>query len=65
MDVSGVALLHPSLFQHYTYGGWQGTLETQECLDGIFKFLRLDPFISLIQPLDAAHLLVLGVAPSR
>jgi len=65
MDVSGVASLRPSLIQHYTYGGWQGTLEVQECLDGIIKLLRLDPSISLIHPLDAAQFLVLGEAPSR
>ena len=65
MDVSGVALLRPSLIQHYAYGGWQGILEIQECLDGIFKLLLLDPSISLIQPLEAAQLLVLGEVPSR
>jgi len=65
VDVSGVALLHPSQIQHYTYGGCHVTLETHECLDGIFKLLRLDPSISLIQPLEAAQLLVLGEAPSR
>ena len=54
MYVSGVASLRPSLIQHYTCGGWQDTLEVQECLDGIFKLLRLNPFISLIQPLEAA-----------
>ena len=53
MDVSGVALLRLSLIQHYTYGRWQGTLEIQEYLDGIFKLIRLDPSISLIQPLEA------------
>jgi len=29
------------------------------------KLLRLDPFISLIQPLEAAQILVLGEAPAR
>lgn len=48
MDVSGVALLRPSLIQHYTYGERQCTLEVQECLDGNLKLLRLDPSISLI-----------------
>jgi hypothetical protein len=54
VDVSGVAILCPSLIQHYTYGCWQGTLDIHECLDGILKLLRLDPFISLTQPLEAA-----------
>ena len=65
VDVSGVALLRPSLIYHYVSGGWQGTLETPECLDGIFKLLCLDPSISRIQPLEAAQLLVIGEAPSR
>jgi len=64
MNVSGVALLHPSLIHHYTYGGWQGTLKVQECLDGPFKLLHLDPSISLIQPLEADQFLVLGEASS-
>ncbi len=53
MGASGVAALRPSLIQHYTYAGWQGTLEVQECLDGIFKLFRLDLSISLIQSLEA------------
>ncbi len=65
VDVSGIAHLRPSLIQIYTYSGWQGTLEIHECLDDIFKLLRLDPFISLIQPLEAAQILVLGEAPAR
>ena len=65
IDVSGVALLHPSLIRHYTYGGWQGTLEVHEYLNGIFNLLRLDPSISLIQPLEAAQFLVLRESPSR
>jgi len=64
VDVSGVALLRPSLIQNYACGSWHGTLEIQECLDGIFKLLRLDPSISRIQALKAAHLLVLGEVPS-
>ncbi len=64
MDASGVAALRPSLIQRYSYGGYQGTLEVQECLDGIFKLLCLNPSISLIQPLEAGQFLVLGEAPS-
>jgi hypothetical protein len=65
IDVSRVALLRPSLIQHCVYGGLQGTLEVQECLDVIFKLLRLDPSISLLQLLVAGHFLVLGEAPLR
>jgi len=46
--VSEVALLRPSQIQHYVYGGWQGTLEIQECMDGIFKIPWLDPAITLL-----------------
>jgi len=59
MDVPGVSLLRPSLIYHYTYGSCQDTLEIQECLDGIFKLIRLDPSISLIQPLEAGQFLAL------
>ena len=55
----------PSLIQHYAYGGWQGTLKIQECFDGIFKILRLDLSISLIQPLEAVQFPVLGETPAR
>ena len=65
MGTSGVATLRPTLIHHYTYGGLHGTLEVQECLDVIFKLLRLDPSISLIQPLEAAQFLVLGETPTR
>ncbi len=44
----GMALLRLSQIQHYVYGEWQGTLEIQESLDGIFKLLQLDPAISLL-----------------
>jgi len=46
--VSGLALLRPSQIHHYIYGEWQGILEIQECLDGIFKILQLDPAVSLL-----------------
>ncbi len=64
-DVSGVALLHPSQIQHYVYGEWQGTLEIQECLDGIFKVLQLDPAISLLRQPELDRILCLGEAPTR
>ena len=51
--------------QPYTYGEWQGILEVRECLDGIFKLIRLVPSISMIQPLEAAQFLVIGKAPYR
>jgi hypothetical protein len=65
MDTSGIAILRPPLIQHYTHGGWQGTLKVQESLDGIFKLLHLDPSISMIKSLEAAQFLVLGESPTR
>jgi len=64
-DVSGVALLRPSQIQHYVYGGCQGTLEIQECLDGIFKVLQLDPSISLLQQHELDQIIFPGDAPTR
>ena len=57
-NVSRVALLRPSQIQRYVYGGWQGTLEIQECLCGKFKIIQLDTVISLLQkPGDRPNLL--------
>jgi hypothetical protein len=64
-DVSGVALLRPSQIQHYVYGEWQGTMEIQECLDGIFKVLQLDPAISLLRLPELDQILCLGEAPTK
>ena len=46
--VSGAALLRPSQIKHYTYGNWQSDLDVRDCLEGLFKLLRLDPSISLM-----------------
>jgi len=64
-DMSGVALLRPSQIQHYVYGGWQGTLEIQECLNGIFKILQLDPAISLLYQPEIYQILCQGEALTR
>ena len=60
-----MALLRPSQIHHYVYGEWQGTLEIQECLDGIFSILELDPAISLLQQPEIDQILCLGEAPTR
>jgi hypothetical protein len=49
MDMLGAAQIRPSQIHHFVYGEWQGTLEVQDCLEGIFKLLQLDPSISLLQ----------------
>ena len=35
-DTSAAALITPTIVQHFAYGNWQGTMEVQECLQGIF-----------------------------
>ena len=49
MDISGAALIRPSQIHHYVFGEWQYTLEVQDCLEGIFRLLQLDPSISLLR----------------
>ncbi len=48
MDVSGVVLIRPSQIHRYVFGEWQETMDIQECLEGIFRNLQLDPAISLL-----------------
>ena len=64
-DVSGAALLRPSKIKHYTYGNWQSDLDVHDCLEGIFKLLRLDPSISLMQQPEMDQMLRTGEAPTR
>jgi len=64
-DVSGVALLRPSQIYHYVYGEWQGTLEIQECMDGIYFLLQLDPAVSLLHQPEKDQILYLGEAHTR
>ena len=49
LDVSGAEYIRPSQMHHFVFGEWQGTLEVQEWLEGVFKLLQLDPSISLMQ----------------
>jgi hypothetical protein len=60
-----VALLRPSRIKHYTYGNWQRDMDVQDCLEGIFKLLRLDPSISLMQQPEMDQILGTGEAPTR
>ena len=64
-DVSGFALLRPSQIKRYTYGNWQCDLDIQDCMEGIFRLLKLDPSISLMQQMEVQQLFRLGVAPTR
>jgi hypothetical protein len=48
-DVSGTGLLLPSQIHHYVYGEWQGTMEVQDCLDGIFNILGINPSLALLR----------------
>ena len=64
-DVYFATLIRPSEIQHFVCVGWQGTLEIQECLDGLFKVLQLDPSTSLLQKQELDQILCLGEAPTR
>ncbi len=64
-NVSSAALLRPSQIKHYTYGSWQSDLDIQDCLEGIFKLLRLDPSISLMQQPEMDQMLRTGEASTR
>ncbi len=64
-DVSEAALLRPSQIQKYAFGNWQSNLDIQDCLEGIFKLLRLDPSIALMQQPELDQMLTTGEAPTR
>ena len=64
-DSYAAALITPDIIQHYAYGNWQGTMEVQDCLSGIFRFLRLDPSISLPQQQEIDQMFYLGETPQR
>jgi hypothetical protein len=63
-DVSGLAGLRPSQIKHYIYWGWQSDLDVQDCMEGIFKLLRLNPSISLMQQPEMDQLLRTEQAPT-
>jgi hypothetical protein len=65
LDISGVALLQASRIHNFFYGEWQGSLDIQACLEGIFKILQLDPSIALHQQHELDQILCLGEAPTR
>ena len=44
------------------FGEWQGTLEIQEYLDGIFRMLQIDPSTYLLQQPEIDEILCLGEA---
>jgi hypothetical protein len=64
-DTSAAALITPTTIQHFAYGNWQGTMEVQDCLNGIFRLLRIDPSISLLQQQEIDQMFYLGEAPHR
>jgi hypothetical protein len=51
--------------KNYTFGKWQSDLDIHDCLEGIFKFLRLDPSIALMQQPEIYQMLTTGEAPTR
>ena len=64
-DSSAAALITPDIIKHYTYGNWQGNMEAQDCMSGIFQLLRLDPSISLLHQQEIYQMFYLGEAPKR
>ena len=64
-DVSREALLRPSQIRHYTYGNSQSDLDIQDCLEEMFKLLRLDSSIALMQQPEIDQMLVTGETPTR
>ena len=64
-DSSAAALITLDTIQHYVYVNWQGTLEVQDCLAGIFRLLHLEPSVSLLQQQEIDQMLYLGEAPQH
>jgi hypothetical protein len=64
-DSSSVALIIQDLVQHFTYRNYQGTMEIQDCLSGIFRLLRVDPSVSLLQQQETNQMMCLGEALHR
>jgi hypothetical protein len=64
-DSSAKDLITPDIVQHFVHGNWQGTMEVQDCLKGIFNLLRIDPSISLLLQPEIDQMLLLGEAPHR
>jgi hypothetical protein len=58
-------MLRPSQIRHYTYGNWQSDMDIHDCLEGMFKLLRLDPSIALMRQPEISQMLVTGEAPTR
>ena len=64
-NASCVALICPSQIQHFVYGSWQCTLETQECVEGLYRILKIDPSIPQLQQPESDQIVCLGEAPTR
>jgi hypothetical protein len=63
-DAFSVALIRPFQIKHYGYVWWQGTVEVQECMEGIFKILLTDPSICLLQQHELDQILGPEEAPT-
>ena len=62
MYVSREALLLSSQIHHYVYGEWQGSLEVQDCLEGNFNILRINPSVALLKQPEIYQILCVGEA---
>ena len=60
---SAAALITLYLIQHYAYDNWHGNMDVHDCLAGIFRLLRIDPSISLVQQQEIDQMFYMGEAP--
>ncbi len=51
--------------KNYTFGNWQSDLDIQDCPEGIFELLQLDPSIALMQQPELDQMLTTGETPTR
>jgi len=65
VDSSAAALITPDIVQHYVHGSWQGTMQVQNFLSGIFRLPGIDPSISLFQQKEIYQMFCLWEAPQR
>jgi hypothetical protein len=64
-DSSGYALITPANVRFFSHGNSQSSLVVQDCLEGIFRLLKLDPSVSLIQQTKINDMLLYGITPTR
>ena len=64
-DSSGYVLITPANVRFFSHGNWQSSLAVQDCLEGIFRLLQLDPSVSLIHQTEISDMILYGITPTR